>query len=212
MVAFLRALPEMDAATYRELAYGTASAAVHHATDFEGAVSECSRCHGHDGSGGGPATPVLAGQSGAYLATSMRAFAEARRESGFMALPAAAVDADAIDRLAQHFAALPWGSPAPEGEAAADSLARGEQIARNGIPAEGVPACLGCHGEDRNPLYPRIGGQKQSYLAEQLKLFQEGKRGGGPFSHLMRNAAKGLTIRDIDDLAAYFAARADPAR
>ena len=95
---------------------------------------------------------------------------------------------------------------------ARESLARGERIARAGVAAEGVPACLGCHGEDRNPLYPRIRGQRQDYLAQQLRLFRAGQRGGGPFSHLMSNAARGLTDSDIADLAAYFAGQGEPNR
>ena len=157
MVAFLRALPDLEAGAYRQLAYGDAGAPELHTTSFGGAVAECGRCHGADGAGGGPATPLIAGQSEAYLAASMKAFAEGRRASGFMALPAAAVDQAEIDALADHFAELPpRGRTGPE--VRQESLARGERIARAGVATEGVPACLGCHGEDRNPLYPRIRG------------------------------------------------------
>ncbi len=212
MVAFLRALPDLDVGSYRELAYGNAGAPELHTTSFGGAVAECGRCHGADGAGGGPATPLIAGQSEAYLAASMEAFAEGRRASGFMALPAAAVDAAEIDALAAHFAALPPQRHDAGQEVAQDRLERGERIARAGVAAAGVPACLGCHGADRNPLYPRIRGQRPDYLAQQLRLFRAGQRGGGPFSHLMTNAAKGLTDEDILDLAAYFATQDDPGR
>ena len=107
MVAFLRRLPDLEAGAYRQLAYGEAGAPELHATSFGEAVAECGRCHGEDGAGGGQATPLIAGQSEAYLAASMKAFAEGRRASGFMALPAAAVDQADIDALAEHFAELP---------------------------------------------------------------------------------------------------------
>ena len=207
MVAFLRALPDMDAATYRELAYGPAGTAVLHASTFDNALAECSRCHGADAKGGGPTTPVLAGQSAAYLEASLAAFAEGHRSSGIMTIPSRAVDPSLIGPLATHLSEMPWSRP-EEQDASPDSLQRGEAIARDGIRTKGVPACLGCHGgETRNPSYPRIAGQKRQYLAGQLHLFRAGMRGGGPFSHLMTNAARGLSDADIDDLAAFFSAQ-----
>jgi cytochrome c553 len=48
-------------------------------------------------------------------------------------------------------------------------------------------------------------GQPAPYIAIQLRLFRENKRGGSRFSHLMNSAAKNLSEADIDDVAAYFA-------
>ena len=207
MVAFLRALPEMDAGTYRRLAYGEPGAPVLHATSFDRALAECSRCHGADGRGGGPATPRIAGQREAYLAESLEAFGRGHRASGFMRIPVSAVEPAQLAALAGHFAAMPWAAPEQQ-EIAPELVRRGEEIAREGIQREGVPACLGCHGPgERNPAYPRIDGQKREYLAGQLPLFRDGKRGGGPYGHLMINAAKGLSDDDIEALAAYFGSR-----
>ncbi|HEY9567891.1 MAG TPA: c-type cytochrome, partial [Thalassobaculum sp.] len=72
------------------------------------------------------------------------------------------------------------------------------------------PACLACHGAParaRNPAFPRLDGQPADYLATQLRLWQDGARGGGPFSHIMRLIANGLEPEQVDALAAYFTSR-----
>lgn len=204
MVAFLRDLPAMDQRTYRDLAYGDSVSPALHPADLGHSLAECIRCHGADGLGRSPVTPILAGQNEAYLLQSLRAYAEGRRSSGVMAPPATAVDPALLPRLARHFAALPSGDP-DEAHHDPALLRRGEEIARIGVPSAKVPACLGCHGGgERNPLYPRIAGQPDDYIAVQLDLFRGGKRGGTEFSQLMTNAAKGLGDADIAALAAYF--------
>ena len=204
MVAFLRELPTMDEAKWRDLAFGGEMPAIGQTPDFDEALAECARCHGEDGLGRSPVTPVLAGQNETYLLESMKAYATGHRQSGVMAIPAAAVDSRLFVDLARHFSALP--APAPSTQPDPVLIARGEEIARHGIPTRDVPACLGCHGRtDRNPIYPELSGQPAEYIAVQLRLFRAEKRGGTHFEHLMRNAAKNLSAEDIDALAAYFA-------
>lgn len=203
MVAFLRELPRMDGARWRDLAYGGERPPLGQVTDLRQALAECTRCHGEDGMGRSPATPVLAGQSAEYLTESLRAYVEKHRPSGVMGVAAAAVAPELLPDLARHFSALPV-APSSTAQSAAD----GEEIARRGIPTRDVPACLGCHGRpDRNPVYPELSGQPAPYLATQLRLFRSGERGGTRFAHLMRNAAKNLSDAEIDALAAYFAQR-----
>jgi cytochrome c553 len=205
MVAFLRTLPTLDSAGYRELAYGGNTPPPQHAASISEALAECSRCHGADGMGFSPLTPRLAGQGEAYLRESLRAYAERRRPSGMMELPVQAVDPALLAELARHFAGLPAGEAAQAGASDPALAARGEAIARNGIPTRKVPACLGCHGEgDRNPLYPHIRGQPAAYIETQLHAFRAGRRGGTEFSHLMDIAAANLDDPDIAALAAYF--------
>lgn len=62
-------------------------------------------------------------------------------------------------------------------------------------------ACLACHGPAAaNPEWPNIASQGERYLAEQLKLFRDGKRN----NPVMQPMATGLSDEDIADLAAYF--------
>ncbi|MDQ6432735.1 c-type cytochrome [Mesorhizobium sp. LHD-90] len=210
MVAFLRELPTMDAARYRDLAYGSGRPPPSRPVRFEDALAECSRCHGSDGLGRSPSTPVIAGQNEAYLLASLRAYAEARRPSGMMQLPTVAIDPAQMQALAKHFAALP---PRNDSVSTADAKVsrRGEEIARRGLPLQKVPACLGCHGgPDRNPAYPRLEGQSAAYMTTQLRLFRNGQRGGTRFSHLMESAAKRLSDADIASVAAFFSSLRPP--
>jgi cytochrome c553 len=55
-----------------------------------------------------------------------------------------------------------------------------------------VPACAHCHEGDRADAYPVLHHQFADYLELQLELFREDRRGGAPFSALMRLPAHGL--------------------
>lgn len=216
VVAFLKRLPGMDAATYRGLALGPEAGATQAlaggglADLGEGpsspALAGCARCHGRDGAGreeGG--VPLIGGQNEAYLAASLGAYAEGRRASGIMQPLAAALTADQRAGLARHYAGQAWPArPAPA--AAPETVARGAEIAAAGVPAAGVPACASCHGpRARYPHYPEIAGQDADFLARQLELFRAGSRGGTAFAHIMPGFARRLTDPDIAAVAAFYA-------
>lgn len=205
IVAFLRELPDMDAATYRRLAKSEpVNEAAADNPDLRAAIEGCAACHGADGLGQSTAVPILAGQSEAYLAASLRAYVEGKRPSGNMQVAAVAVDPDLLDDLARHFAGKPGLG---DGSASSDAQGEARSIAERGLPQRGVPACLSCHGGNANPLFPTLDGQNADYLARQLRLFRDEKRGGTSYSHLMVPAAKALTDSQIDALADYFAQR-----
>jgi cytochrome c553 len=221
VVAFLRRLPELDAAGYRRLAFGPDAEAA--ATADQASLAElgegplerllagCARCHGRDGARAPASVPLLGGQNEAYLAASLHAYAETHRASGIMQPLARALDQEGIAALARHYAAQPWpaaGAGQAQAQAEPDLLARGEAIARAGIPAAGVPPCASCHGPPTcYPHYPEIAGQEASYLVRQLELFRDGTRGGTAFAHLMLGFAGRLTDADIQAVAAFYAHR-----
>ncbi len=65
--------------------------------------------------------------------------------------------------------------------------------------------CQACHGTDgisNVPEAPNIAAQTESYLAMQLKAFKSGARK----NETMSVVAQTLSDKDIEDLAAYFAA------
>lgn len=216
MVAFLRRLPDMDAAGYRELAYGAAQAPQSIADHAEQDAAQtatpesagCLRCHGSEGEGGA-AFPRLAGQNAAYLFASLEAYAEGRRHSGFMQAAAAGLDEAAMRRLAEHYAdATPSAADTAPSPAVAGDAAAGGTLARRGDPQRGVPACASCHGlaeGPRFPYYPKLAGQQAWYLALQLRLLKAGERGGTPYAHIMHAVAERLDDKQIDDLAAFYA-------
>lgn len=62
--------------------------------------------------------------------------------------------------------------------------------------------CIACHGTNGisvAPVYPNVGGQKEQYLAEQLKAFRDGSRR----NDIMQPQAQGLSDTQIANLAAY---------
>lgn len=64
--------------------------------------------------------------------------------------------------------------------------------------------CVACHGPagvSVNPMWPNLAGQKEAYLAKQMKDFRDGRRN----DPVMGPMAKGLSDEDIANLAAYYA-------
>lgn len=162
----------------------------------------CARCHGTEGGSMEGAFPVLAGQSEAYLAESLRAFATGARHSAYMQFAVDGLDDAALTRMAGHYAALRGLSEeAPVGDG------RGARIAREGLPQADVPACQSCHGASarRNPAYPRLAGQDATYLADQLRAFKDGTRGGTAYGAIMRKIAERLEDEDIEAVAQAYA-------
>ncbi len=67
-------------------------------------------------------------------------------------------------------------------------------------------ACAGCHGADGNstaPQFPKLAGQNERYLLNQLKAFKSGKRQ----DPIMSGQVAALSDQDMADLAAYFSAQ-----
>lgn len=67
--------------------------------------------------------------------------------------------------------------------------------------AKPCAACHGLKGISPNPEWPNLAGQKERYLALQIKAFRDGKRE----SALMASMVKTLSDEDAENLAAYFA-------
>ncbi|REL31428.1 c-type cytochrome [Thalassotalea euphylliae] len=62
-------------------------------------------------------------------------------------------------------------------------------------------ACHGAEGISAIPMYPNLAGQKEAYIAKQLKDFKSGARK----DPVMAPMAMGLTDADVANLAAYYA-------
>lgn len=165
----------------------------------------CMGCHGPDGNALAPMFPKLAGQRSDYIAKQLRDFREGRRFDPIMIGMAAGLsDQDVLD-LAAHFEArrVQVGTWDP-------GLARaGERIYREGRPADGLPACIGCHGPNGEGFngsieggFPAIGGQHRDYLVKQLQGFRSESR-SNDWRGIMRFVASQLSDRDIEELAAY---------
>jgi len=69
--------------------------------------------------------------------------------------------------------------------------------AKSGVCA----ACHGAAGISAVPMYPNLAGQKEAYLAKQLKDFKSGARK----DPVMAPMAMGLSDEDVANIAAYYA-------
>ena len=217
MVAFLQQLPELNAEEYHQLANGGVNVQgevvpLSDLTDPQETpdlvIESCARCHGLDGQGRGTgAFPKLAGQKLEYLAASLHAFAQGERQSGIMEPIAARLSPDEIHKLAQYYGGLKPSTARPTQQSSAEAIARGEVIARQGLPNQRVPACADCHGPSeirKNPHYPLLAGQYAEYLVLQLELFKMKHRGGTPYAHLMHPVANHLPPQAVHDVAQYY--------
>lgn len=218
VVAFLRRMPDLDAAGYRRLAYGEAGARADGTPDLPAAGAAlpprtvrdvCWRCHGTDGTGRGPGVfPSLASQRSDYVYGSLRAFRERTRFSGIMSAVAATLSDETMREIATYYERLP-PRPAATRDAASD---RGAEIAARGIPDRDIPPCAECHGPSAQPkssAYPRLTGQHVRYLTSQLELLKEQRRGGSPNVNLMQVFVHRLRPEEIREAARYYAALAD---
>jgi cytochrome c553 len=212
MVAFIERLPEMTPRQYLRLSTGAETPRRRQRVAFQSgslakALDNCARCHGRDGAGRGVAAfPILSGQSRQYLYNSLQAYAAGERHSGIMQPAVSGIGPRMLRVLAEHYA---------EANARRESrptrlalLREGKRIATRGQPADLVPACIACHGPrtgPRRPAYPQLAGQYPNYLAQQLRLFQQGARGGTRFSPIMHMIAGRLSERQILAVTAYYA-------
>ena len=72
--------------------------------------------------------------------------------------------------------------------------------------AKAKEVCAACHGMDGSSLqpdYPKLGGQYADFIAKALRDYKSGARK----NPIMAGFAAGLSSRDIDNLAAYYAAQ-----
>jgi cytochrome c553 len=224
MAGFVRRLPSMSPAEYRELAHGpTGQVAGNAPGSLQEALPDCERCHADNGREQ-PDIPVLAGQKPAYLAATLQAYATGKRSSAVMTAAVNRLDADIIRLLADHYARLPDGLAEPVAavppEATAfreegETMATGEyeeaarRIVANGLPEANLPACSKCHSAGKRADYPVLAGQKPDYLAARLRLWR-----GDPnvvdarkSNESMPMIARRIPEEMIEPLARHFGAR-----
>ena len=64
-------------------------------------------------------------------------------------------------------------------------------------------ACHGATGVSTNPIWPNLAGQKEFYLAKQIKAFRDGTRKDPTMAPMVA----GLSDDDIANLEAYYSAQ-----
>ena len=217
IVAFLQKFPELNEQEYKQMVSGEneQSGEVVPIQALSGrqllprSISDtCIRCHGPEGQGRqAGVAPKLAGQKPAYLEAALDSYTRGKRHSGVMEPIAAALSRDEIRDLSRYFSELeatPIISNSSESEPA---IQRGATIALHGLPKARIPICAECHGPSdnaQNKAYPTLAGQYAEYIALQLKLFADDRRGGSEFGPLMHPVASLLSTEQIRDVALYY--------
>ena len=86
-------------------------------------------------------------------------------------------------------------------------LARGNAVAGQ---AKAKAVCAACHGENGDkplqPEYPVLAGQHPDYIAKALRDYKTGARKNA----IMGAQAQGLSLQEIQDVAAWFASQKGP--
>ena len=172
------------------------------AADVAGTIHVCSSCHGPEGRSISSTFPRLAGQQKDYLVTQLQAFRDKTRADPhaktYMWGMAARLNDALIAGIAEYYSQQKPVPGAPDNSPAAGT---GRKIYAEGIPAQGVPACMSCHGAhaEGNSAIPRLAGQHREYIERQLAAFASMARA----NEIMHETSKTLTADQISAVAAY---------
>ena len=171
-------------------------------------ASACTACHGPQGQGGNSIFPRLAGQPAAYIARQLEDFKRGIRKNPVMTSPGGGLSATDMRALASYFSTVdPPFSQRQAVAVTADALLQGRLLVTLGDWADGVPACVSCHGDDLSgvaPDVPALAGQPADYLAGALHRLQIAP-GTTLASVTMRKVSRGLTDAEVSAVSAYIA-------
>lgn len=162
----------------------------------------CVNCHGADGNSTAPLFPRLAGQQAEYLDVQLHAFRDHSRADpharAFMWGMTQSLSDSTIKGLAAFYAKQ---TPMPLHHVDSAAAQQGKKIYEQGVDAQGVPACAGCHGPqgEGNGAMPRLAGQHTIYLVKQMEAFRSMLRE----NDIMHENTKNIDNDQISALAAY---------
>lgn len=108
-----------------------------------------------------------------------------------------------IDELSEYYAKQDPASPFSMTDFG--NVGNGKSLYTKGVPANGVPPCVSCHGDGEVPIdssIPRLRGMNANYIYEQLLNFKTGERSNDQ-DRSMRSASEKLEDSQMRDLAAY---------
>jgi cytochrome c553 len=153
------------------------------------AAAACAGCHGADGVSGNPATPSLAGQDAAYLASALQAYKQGSRSDETMKGLAASLDDSAVKNVSAFYASQEPKQPNVRKPLTADEW------------AQRCDRCHGVNGNSADPRLPALAAQRVDYLEKVLQDYRTGARK----SPQMAAMSDVLTDQDITNIAAYYA-------
>ena len=168
----------------------------------------CEACHGAHGEGMAAAhVPRIAAQSTEYLLKQLDDYAQGTRDNPVMQNFSKQLSEKQRLEFALHFASMPAPRGAQSSLLNQVQIARGHQLAYQGVEQRRVQACNGCHGPDGIGVLhaaPYLAGQSAEYLASSLRAYQQDTRRNDA-GELMRSIAKRLNEADVVAVSGYFA-------
>src|SRR5690606_22637366 len=170
------------------------------------AVVSCASCHGAAGNSTLPINPNLAGQAHEYIARQLHDFKpdgdKPAKRSGPDGAPtamtpmAAPLTDEDIRNVSYYLGLQKLDYDTAATATNEETMQRGQEIWRGGIPDKRVPACAGCHAPNGAGIpgeFPRLSGQFPSYIADQLRLFRSNDRANA----IMHDIADRMSDSDI---------------
>ncbi len=186
----------------------SASASTAQAPDHERAkkiaAGSCVLCHGEQGESSSEVFPKLAAQHPNYIARQLAAFKSGDRKSTSMRPMVRNLTPEDMKALGEYY----YQMPATAGEIRDKELAIvGRYVYMQGNRFSGVPACAGCHGPQGagTPNLPRLAGQNELYLENQIRSFNKRERTND--NEVMHTIASKMTELEIKAVSEYLAGK-----
>lgn len=163
---------------------------------------QCGYCHEYDGNSLMASYPKLAQQVPDYIKKQLEDYRAGNRK-GLMQATAELLSDEDIEVVARYFSeqelkriAVPSLSEKQQ-EIATDLYFKGDK-------ERTIPACSSCHGARAEGIgiYPRLAGQHEEYLADQLRSFKAGVRVNDE-SGKMQELSRQLSEAEIQSLSSY---------
>jgi len=164
------------------------------------AAGSCVLCHGEQGESSSEVFPRLAAQHPNYIARQLAAFKSGERKSTSMRPMVRNLTEADMTALGLYYSQM----PATAGEVRDKELAVvGRYVFLFGNRFTGVPACAGCHGPTGGGSVnlPRLAGQNELYLENQIRLFNRRERTND--NEIMHTIASKLTELEIKAVSEY---------
>ena len=159
------------------------------------AQSICAPCHGADGVSQKENVPHLAGQRAPYLYIELRAYQSGLRGATPMRNTVAALNNDALVKVAAYYASLDPAPPTAVNVPVSDPIKDG---------AAAAASCGGCHGDNgvtKTEGFPSLVGLDPKYLVTSMKMYRSGQRK----SDLMTGMMASISDAAINDIALFYA-------
>ncbi|MCU0938263.1 MAG: cytochrome c4 [Burkholderiaceae bacterium] len=185
-----------------------ASASAAQAPDHERAkkivAGSCVLCHGEQGESSSEVFPKLAAQHSNYIVRQLTAFKNGDRKSTSMRPMVRNLTPEDMKALGEYY----FEMPATASEVRDKELAIvGRYVYLQGNRFSGVPACAGCHGPQGagTPNLPRLAGQNELYLENQIRSFNKRERTND--NEVMHTIASKMTELEIKAVSEYLAGK-----